>query len=118
MCPTYFCRDVLKAIGSDDAVQAYADLEKLTQQVTEQAELVADCDRKIVAKQRQIDSLAHVQENLDERKTAYRNMKALDALLQICILKKANEDEQDCQVIKACLSDRMTNKKFYLLIFF
>ena len=92
---------MLKAIGSDDAVQAYADLEKLTQQVTEQAELVADCDRKIAAKQRQIDSLAYVQENLNERKTAYNNKNALDALLQICILKKANEDVQDCHVSKA-----------------
>ena len=98
MCPTYFCRDVLKAIGSDDAVQAYADLEKLYGQVAEQTELLADCDRKTAAKQRQIDCLAHVLENLNERKTAYKNMKALDALLQICILKKANEDEQDCQV--------------------
>ena len=93
----YF-RNVLKAIGSEDALEAYNNL-------SEKESMVQAAETKILAKDQQIEvkrtdlaRMAHVVDNFNEREEARKKKEALQALVDITKLKRATAERMEAHV--------------------
>merc|ERR1712029_319216 len=87
--------NVLKAIGSEEALEAYQNLGDKENRFQARQTRIEAHDDNMEAKQAELGRMKHVVDNFNEREDARKKKDALEALLNITKLKKAAAERME-----------------------